>query len=323
MALCTSCGSEVDDAASFCTSCGQRMAAPLQPAAAVPAAPSVCSACGAQADPGFAFCTNCGQPIAAQALAEPAPAPAAVETAATAAAPLAVDPAPMPVAPPPMPATPSASSSTAVCTSCGTALEPESRFCTSCGQPTSGSDAITAGPVPSAVPASQTSHAIESASAEPTTAPIPAATVAAPPTPTGTVPEDAATQPAAPQIAPPVSIYAAPSSYSPEQPGGGAFRIVVLILLLVIVVGAFGGWYFWGVETVIVCSPPDVRVLLDDKELAPSSYGRYVIPHLSRQSHLLKVQRPGFADTIQKLDFPLSSTQEWVNIKLVPRRQLR
>jgi hypothetical protein len=118
-------------------------------------------------------------------------------------------------------------------------------------------------------------------------------------------------------------MYAAPSDYSPTQPGGGAFRTVVLILLLVIVLGAFGGWYFWGVETVIVCSPPDVRVFLDDKELTPSSYGRYVVPHLSRQSHLLKVQRPGFADTLQRLDFSLASLHEWVNIKLVPSRQLK
>jgi hypothetical protein len=146
-------------------------------------------------------------------------------------------------------------------------------------------------------------------------------TAVAPPAPSASTPEDAATQPAAaPQIAPP--ICAAPSDYPPAQPSGGAFRVVVLILLLVIVAGAFGGWYFWGVETVIVCSPPDVRVSLDDKELTPSSYGRYVIPHLSRQSHLLKVQRPGFADTLQRLDFSLSSLHEWVNIKLVPSRQL-
>jgi hypothetical protein len=138
--------------------------------------------------------------------------------------------------------------------------------------------------------------------------------------PGANTPQAVSVPPAAPQIAPP--IYAAPSSYSPEQPGGGALRMLVLILLLVIVVGVCGGWYFWGVETVIVCSPPDVRVFLDDKEVTPASYGRYVFPHLSRQSHLLKVQRPGFADTLQKLDFPLTSTQEWVNIKLVPSRQL-
>jgi hypothetical protein len=188
-----------------------------------------------------------------------------------------------------------------------------------------GSDEISAAPVARVVPASQTPHAIESAIAEPAKAPMQEETAVAPPAPSVTTPEDAATQPAAaPQIAPPIiapPIYAAPSDYSPAQPGG-AFRTVVLILLLVIVAGAFGGWYFWGVETIIVCSPPDVQVFLDDKELAPESYGRYVIPHLSRQSHLLKVQRPGFADTIQRLDFSLASLREWVNIKLVPGRQL-
>jgi hypothetical protein len=127
---------------------------------------------------------------------------------------------------------------------------------------------------------------------------------------------------ATPQVAAPV--YATPSDYPPAQPaGGGAFRVIVLVLLLVIVIGALGGWYFMGVETVIVCSPPDVTVFLDDKELAPASYGRYVVPHLSRQPHLLRVQRAGFADTIERLDFPMTSSREWVNIKLVPRRQTR
>jgi hypothetical protein len=42
-----------------------------------------------------------------------------------------------------------------------------------------------------------------------------------------------------------------------------------------------------------------------------------------RQTHFLKVQRPGFADTIQRLDFPLMSLREWVNVKLVPSRQVR
>ena len=96
--------------------------------------------------------------------------------------------------------------------------------------------------------------------------------------------------------------------------------MIVVVLLLLIVVGGFGGWYFMGVETVIVCSPPDVTVFLDDKEVAPTSYGRYVIPHLSRQPHLLRVQRAGFADTIERLDFPMTSLHEWVNVKLVPRR---
>jgi hypothetical protein len=97
--------------------------------------------------------------------------------------------------------------------------------------------------------------------------------------------------------------------------------VVILILLAVIAATSFGAWYFWGVETVVVCSPPNVRVYLDDKEITPTSYGRYVIPHVSRKPHLLKVQSPGFADTIQRLDFPLTSAQEWVNIRLVPSRR--
>jgi hypothetical protein len=141
------------------------------------------------------------------------------------------------------------------------------------------------------------------------------------PTPVEPTPVQSLPVEQAPQVAPP--IYAAPSDYPPAQPGGGAFRVIVLVLLLLIVIGGFGGWYFMGVETVIVCSPPDVKVFLDDKELPPTSYGRYVIPHLSRQPHLLKVQRAGFADTIERLDFPFTSLHEWVNIKLVPHRPAR
>jgi double zinc ribbon protein len=239
MALCTSCGSKVDDASSFCTSCGQRMPSSNGATATVTVTRPICSACGAQVDLGSVFCTSCGQRMAQPAAMESAPAPSeAPPIVAVTAPPLAVD------------------------------------------------------------------------------------AVTLPPAPSVAVAEDAATQSAAaPQIAPPV--YATPADYSLAQPVGGAFRTVVLILLFVIAAGAFGGWYFWGVETVIVCSPPDVRVFLDDKEIQPSSYGRYVVPHLSRQSHLLKVQRPEFADTIQKLDFPLTSTREWVNIKLIPRRQLK
>ncbi|HEV8490681.1 MAG TPA: zinc-ribbon domain-containing protein [Candidatus Angelobacter sp.] len=198
------------------------------------------------------------------------------------------------------------------CSACGAQVDLGSVFCTNCGQQMAAQPAV----IEDTAPAPSQAPPIAASTAPPLA--VDAATVP-PPLPV-TSPEDAAVQPAAPQIAPPV--FATPADYSPEQPGGGAFRAVVIILLLVIVVGALGGWYFWGVETVIVCSPPDVRVFLDDKELQPLSYGRYVVPHLSRQSHLLKVQRPGFADTIQKLDFPLTSTQEWVNIKLVPSRQV-
>jgi hypothetical protein len=129
-------------------------------------------------------------------------------------------------------------------------------------------------------------------------------------------------QPASPASESSESSYPTQAAYpQPQQPSGGKFGLVILILLAVIAGAGFGAWYFWGVETVVVCSPPDVRVYLDDKEITPTSYGRYVIPHVSRKPHLLKVQSRGFADTIQRLDFPLTSSQEWVNIRLVPSRR--
>jgi DNA-directed RNA polymerase subunit RPC12/RpoP len=244
MALCTSCGNQVEESASFCTSCGHPMPAGVEPSAAVTVTRPVCSSCGAQVDPDSAFCTECGQRVATQ----PVPVPV-VDTVSVPAAPAALS-AEVLVASTPL-------------------------------------QAAVAVPLP-----------VESTPAE----------VPVPP-PVEPVPEVAA------------PVYVTPREYQPAKPGGSAFRIVILILLLLILIGGFGGWYFMGVETVIVASPPDVTVFLDDKELAPTSYGRYVIPHLPRGSHLLKVQRPGFADTIQRLDFPLTSLHEWVNIKLVPRRQ--
>jgi hypothetical protein len=59
-------------------------------------------------------------------------------------------------------------------------------------------------------------------------------------------------------------------------------------------------------------------VFLDGQEIAATSPGRFVIPHVSRKSHLLKVKSPGYADTTQRLDFPLISFNEWVNVTLVP-----
>src|SRR5438309_9602706 len=66
MALCTSCGNQVEDSASFGTSCGKPMPAAVQPAAAVTVARPVCSSCGAQGDPDSVFCTECGTKLNAQ-----------------------------------------------------------------------------------------------------------------------------------------------------------------------------------------------------------------------------------------------------------------
>ncbi len=336
MALCTSCGNQVEESASFCTSCGKPMPAAAHPSAAVTVARPVCSACGAQADPDSVFCTDCGKPLTAQAAPPVEAAPAVVTTSPPADETTAQTALPNPF-----------------CTSCGTKLKPGTGFCTNCGQPIAAAGSANvpapetnvANPAP-AVEATQPVRVepviATPANAEQTddlsktepvaTAPAPSrvqstpSAVAATPLvedrPVVAVPIKPALIEPVPQVAAPV--YATPIDYPPAQPAGGsAFRVVVLVLLLLILTGGFGGWYFMGVKTVIVCSPPDVTVFLDGKELPPTSYGRYVIPHLSRQPHLLRVQRAGFADTIERLDFPMTSLHEWVNIKLVPSRKLR
>ena len=325
MALCTSCGNQVEESASFCTSCGKPMPAAAHPSAAVTVSRPVCSSCGAPVDPDSVFCTECGKRLDAQ------PAPVAEAVAAVA----ANTPSATETVPP---------SLTVFCTHCGTRLDPRTGFCTNCGQPVAdgstkvpdaGSDVAPALPT---LDAPQTMHVnevaerpitpertetpmlpgpIKTTPASSTVEAAPVASTIAPLAEPGPIEQNLVTP--APQVAAP--LYATPSDYPPVQPRGGAFRVIVLVLLLLILVGGLGGWYFMGVETVIVCSPPDVTVFLDGKELAPTSYGRYVVPHLSRQPHLLKVQRPGFADTIERLDFPLASLHEWVNIKLVPHRQ--
>jgi double zinc ribbon protein/zinc ribbon protein len=317
MAVCSSCESEVSESSNFCTSCGQPMAKPGL-AAAPPPAERTCPSCGATAEPSSAFCTGCGgrlpatvEPVAAPTLVA-VPAPAADSSPQESLRPDAPAPAPVaagPVLPP------------AFCTFCGTSLEQDTRFCTGCGANVSGGEpseapaagpeeipvqaasapAVTTEPVTHTVPTNQEGQTWQAGS------PSIAQAAAAP------APVQPAFQPAPPQ-----------GAYPPSQgPGGGKFGTVILILLVVIVAGALGGWYFWGVETIVVCSPPDVRVFLDDQEITATSYGRYVIPHLSRKPHLLRVQSPGFADIIQRLDFPLTTSREWVNIRLVPSRPSR
>jgi hypothetical protein len=338
MALCTSCGNQVEESASFCTACGKPMPAAAHPSAAVNVARPVCSACGAQADPDSVFCTECGKPLNAQG--EPAAKVISASPAIAATVPLSAE------------ATPGTNSPTALCTNCGSKLEPGTGFCTNCGKPAADGSTKVLKPerdVASVVPALEATQPVPvepiiatSANTGLTRNVIATEPVVAAPAPSRmeSTPTPAVTTPSVenrPAVADPVKpttvvpaphvaapLYATPSDYPPAQPaGGGAFRIIVLVLLLLILVGGFGGWYFMGVETVIVCSPPDVTVFLDDKELPPTSYGRYVVPHLSREPHLLRVQRAGFADTIERLDFSMTSLHEWVNIKLVPRRPTR
>src|ERR1051326_1488869 len=218
---------------------------------------AVCSSCGSEVSGSSKFCTVCGKPVA-------------TATPAVASAP------------------------TAFCTTCGSKLPAGTRFCTGCG-------ALVAANAPAA--AISAPAAVAKPAPAPAIGPEPAAATSLKPEPQSPVRE----QPAAPAVAPapapviadtqsgtviakpepqPAVAHAAPSAYElAPPPRRGKFGAVVSILLLVIVLCALGAWYFWGVETVVVVSPPDARVFLDGQELSTISPGRYVVPHLSRKPH--------------------------------------
>ena len=247
MALCTSCGNQVEDSASFCTSCGKSMPAAAHPSAAVSVTRPVCSSCGAPGDPGSVFCTECGKRLDAEAA--PTVSSSAVVVAPTTSV--------VPVAP-------------ALEVTQPVRVEPGIAPAVS-KEPTR--DAFATKPV--AAPPSRVESTPAAVAAEPLVENRPVVedrpVVAVPSSQLQLNHLQLNHLRPAPQVAAPV--YATPSDYPPAQPSGGAFRIIVLVLLLLIVVGGFGGWYFMGVETVIVCSPPDVTVFLDGKELPPTSYG--------------------------------------------------
>lgn len=322
MAVCPSCGSVVSDASKFCTSCGGSLSANAPAPPPVAAATQVCTVCGAAVDATSTFCTNCGTKmplLAAVALVqnlEPAhatefaPAPPAVAVGVVSPPASTTNPEPVSINTPIQPAPVVSAQASDVCAGCGSRLEPVATFCTRCGRTVSTAPAVAAN-----APAVR-QEILPPRETLSTPAPPIAETAAA--TPLVTSP-----QTVEPLRQPEPRIYPPRGGYQTQTEPSRRFGLLVLILLIVIVGAGFGGWYLWGVETIVVCSPPDARVSLDDKELPTDPFGRYVIPHLSRSPHLLKVQRRGFADTLQRLDFPLTSSREWITIVLVPSQPTR
>lgn len=120
MPLCPNCGSQQSTQAMFCDECGMKLErsapaaeAPVgaRPCPSPTAVASACPACGAQVMSDWAFCGGCGAPLG------PIPAPQ-----------VAVSPAFAPAATP-IPAPDGAWT----CPCCGASLEPNSRFCDTCG----------------------------------------------------------------------------------------------------------------------------------------------------------------------------------------------
>ena len=155
IAICPNCKAEISSSAAFCSRCGTKM--PVQaPLAAAEA--NHCPACGNRCAVGIRFCNRCGtrlpeqpgstqispapvspNPTPSSLIPEPAPTPVIPEPAPTpvipepAPTPVIPEPAPTPVIPEPVPTRePQASR---FCPNCGTALDPEYRFCMECGSP--------------------------------------------------------------------------------------------------------------------------------------------------------------------------------------------
>ena len=226
------------------------------------------------------------------------------------------------VAPNPVPAT-----GVVFCPHCGAMLNATARFCTSCGVPV-GAAVPPAASVPVELP-------IVAAAPEPPVAiePVVAPLEVPPPAPAPEIPvpvtrdysivhdpprEEAASVLAeTPIVNLPMTVLP-PLVTDRPRPAGKSTNWIALVLMIVLLIAAGTGWYFWGVDTVIVCAPYDCKAFLDGVELSPESPGRFTVPHMARGPHMLMVQKTGYSEVFQNLDFPLTSISEWVNVRLTP-----
>jgi len=281
---CPACGADVRPAAKYCFKCG----APQDTSATLPAnTRSRCALCGARMGPGVKFCRSCGNPrtsLTGQAIPEMSGAAAQKPTAPPVAGAHTVDDSPASAPPPSWPG-----------------AEPELPVSTSA--PAEAQAPLSAMKPPRFAPATGLSGVqlrdldtnIEGSF---------------------WIRPKGLAEPEAPRIAHEVpSPSGAESAESARRPTVAALRAVGAIVFL-LAAGA-ASWYLWGVQTIIVASPRADHVFLDNEEL-PQVDGRFVVPHLSRHPHTLKVQREGYADLVETLNFPLTASTEWITVSLTP-----
>ena len=301
-------------------------APPVHASAVEPSIAKSCSQCGATLpEEDVNFCVACGHPARESASVV---APEAVEPMILARVPELPATEPLPELPPAEPevvdaepalheGTPvSREKATVTCASCGATLPEGSRFCNLCGHAVAAATPpVTVAPSTEAIPLPGSSVPVAA------TLPLPPAE----PERSYTILPELPRQESSPSVlqesTPPLASWEAvpprPKSPAParKKPLGA---ITIAILGIVLLVAAAAGWYFWGVNTVIVCSPYDSKVFLDGQELSPDTPGRFNVDHLARGPHTLKVQKDGFSDSLMNLDFPLTSSTEWINVRLTP-----
>ena len=113
---CPSCGAELANGMTFCSSCGSKVEAM---AAAKSSSSNVCPSCGSAVKPGLSFCTNCGQKVTAGSGGSADFVPAAFAPAASKS---------------------KDSGNQYVCPACGRAQKKDLAFCTECGAKMKGGD---------------------------------------------------------------------------------------------------------------------------------------------------------------------------------------
>ena len=221
-----------------------------------------------------------------------------------------------------------AASAPRFCPACGAPRKAGSKFCGVCGKPL-GVEAPR--PEPS-VP--ETAEVLREESVR---APAPPPLVSPPSVRppdlnppaqvSGLGPPAAVVSPAAPSLAVPAttpeakapavagSLASAPAQTPPVK-RSKALPTAAGALLVLALAGA--GWYFWGVEVIVVSVPQDAQVFIDGQQFPAQSYGRFDIPHLSRRPHTLKINHAGYIDSVQSLNFPLTDLTEWITVRLTP-----
>jgi hypothetical protein len=355
---CAECGALMPGRLNYCTVCGNPMGAfipsvpkadwqPVSPETPVnepvaapieepartnnlavepavqPSAGETCAHCGADLPGDVNFCIACGHPVKESAsviAAQPvAPLILARVPELPASEPLPELPASEPevlepevVLEEPSPAMREKGDIT--CSQCGATLPHGSKFCNICGNAV-GASAMLRPTTPQAIPLQESS------------VPVPPTMALPPPEPTRryTILPEIGKENETPSMLPEPA--AAMSSWETAQPLRKEVRvsrrkpwgvIIIALLAIVLLAGAATTWYYWGVNTVIVCSPYDAKVFLDGEELSPDTPGRFSVDHLPRGPHTLKVQRDGYSDSFMNLDFPMTSASEWVNVRLTP-----
>jgi predicted amidophosphoribosyltransferase len=346
---CSECGALMPARLNYCTVCGNPMGSgiprlpesdwhPVSPEhpvreavnvtpAVEPAPPAerivepskaeTCAHCGAALpDEDVNFCVECGHPVRESASVT---GPETVAPMILARVPELPVSDPLPELPPAEPevvdaepalheGAPVVEKATITCASCGATLPEGSRFCNQCGHAVGTSTTpVTVAPHIDAIPLRGSSVPVAPTMSLPAAEPerrytilpeLPRQETAPPPASWETVPPRVRT-----------------TGTTRKKPVGA---IALAVLVLVLLVAAAAGWYFWGVNTVIVCSPYDAKVFLDGQELSQDTPGRFSVDHVSRGPHTLKVQRDGFSDSFMNLDFPLTSATQWINVRLTP-----